>query len=57
MKITWKKCERYEEVKNNSGIIYLYEWSGRLFYWSKCSSFRSRYETSYRHLIEGCLRH
>lgn len=60
MKITWEKCESYEEAKNNSGIIYLHEWSGKPFYWGKVgvdSTFAKRYNTGYSHWIEGCLRH
>lgn len=60
MKITWEKCESYEKAKGHSGVIYLYEWSGQPFYWGKVgfdSSFEIRYHPSYRHLIEGCLRH
>ena len=60
MKIIWKKCERYEEAKKHSGIIYLHEWSGQPFYWGKVgdgSSFGTRYNPSYAHWIEGCLRH
>ena len=60
IKITWKKCESYEEAKDYSSIIYLHEWSGKPFYWGKvggCSFFKKRYNTGYRHWIEGCLRH
>ena len=60
MKITWEKCVSYEKAKHHSGVIYLFEWNGQPFYWGKVglkSLFKRRYNTSYRHLIEGCLRH
>ena len=67
MKITWEKCESYEKAcesykkaKDNSGAIYLHEWSGQPFYWGKVggdSSFEQRYKAGYKHWIEGCLRH
>lgn len=60
MKITWEKCESYEKAKGHSGAIYLHEWSGQPFYWGKVgvgSCFEKRYNLSYKHWIEGCLRH
>ncbi len=29
MKITWKRCNNYEEVQDYSRIIYLHEWNER----------------------------
>jgi len=71
MKIKWIRCHSYEEARNYSRIIYLHEWHGKPFYWGKAeNSFfgghmrardglkaSGRYNASYRHWIEGCLRH
>ena len=71
MKIVWKKCESYDEAKDYSRIIYLHEWGGKPFYWGKAhNSFfgghkrtrddlnaSGRYNSGYRHWIEGCLQH
>lgn len=71
MKITWTKCSTYDEAKNFSRVIYLHEWGGEPFYWGKAhNSFfgghkrdheglnaSGRYNSGYRHWIEGCLRH
>jgi hypothetical protein len=71
MKITWKRCNSYEEAKDYSRIIYLHEWDGKPFYWGKAhNSFfgghkrrrgdlyaSGRYNAGYRHWIEGCLQH
>lgn len=71
MKITWVKCETYDEAKDYSEVIYLHEWSGKPFYWGKAhKSFfgghkrsrdglnaSGRYNSGYRHWIEGCLKH
>ena len=71
MKICWIRCQNYDEAKNFHGVVYLHEQNGRPFYWGICgiSVFggnprkvdgmprNPRYGTSYRHWIEGCLRH
>lgn len=71
MEITWIKCESYEEAKDYSRVIYLHEWGGKPFYWGKAhNSFfgghkrdrdglnaSGRYNSGYRHWIEGCLQH
>lgn len=71
MRIIWVRCERYEDARNYSRIIYLHEWHGKPFYWGKAhNSFfgghkrtqggltaSGRYNAGYRHWIEGCLRH
>lgn len=71
MKICWKKCSTYEEAKNFTGVIYLHERDGKPFYWGICNKsifggnkrridnklINPRYGSSYRHWIEGCLRH
>jgi len=71
MEITWIRCETYAEARNHSRIIYLHEWDGKPFYWGKAHNshfgghkrmlnglFASgRYNSGYRHWIEGCLRH
>ncbi len=71
MKITWQQCKSYEVARNHSRIIYLHEWNEKPFYWGKANnSFfgghkreheglkaSGRYNSGYRHWIEGCLRH
>lgn len=71
MRITWQRCHTYESAKDQYRIIYLHEWDDRPFYWGKAhNSFfggnsrqigdlhaSGRYNTGYRHWIEGCLRH
>jgi len=71
MKITWTRCNSYEEARDYSRIIYLHEWNGKPFYWGKAhNSFfgghkrkrgdlhaSGRYNAGYRHWIEGCLQH
>jgi hypothetical protein len=71
MKITWIRCNSYEEARNYSRIIYLHEWDGKPFYWGKVENsyfggnkrkrdgveISARYGPSYRHWIEGCLQH
>jgi len=71
MKITWVQCKSYEEAKNFCDIIYLHQWNGKPFYWGICDNSvfggnprtingrrrNPRYGPSYRHWIEGCLRH
>lgn len=57
MKIKWIRCRTYGEAKDFRQVIYLHVWDGKPFYWGKASSFGARYNYSYRHWIEGCLRH
>ncbi|MFI8222324.1 hypothetical protein [Pseudomonas sp. NPDC085632] len=71
MKITWQRYKTYEEAKNQCRVIYLHEWDDKPFYWGKAhNSFfgghkrqiddlhaSGRYNSGYRHWIEGCLRH
>jgi hypothetical protein len=71
MLIDWIQCATYEEAKDYSRVIYLHEWNDKPFYWGKAdSSFfgghkrkydglhaSGRYNSGYRHWIEGCLRH
>lgn len=71
MKITWMRCDSYEEARDYSRIIYLHEWNGKPFYWGKAhNSFfggskrkrdglyiSGRYNPGYKHWIEGCLKH
>jgi len=71
MKISWVKCKTYAEAKDYSRVIYLHEWDEKPFYWGKAhNSFfgghkrnrdglhaSGRYNSGYRHWIEGCLRH
>ena len=71
MQIEWIQCMTYESAKDHWGIIYLHEWDGKPFYWGKAeNSFfgghkrnngglhaSGRYNSGYRHWIEGCLRH
>ena len=71
MKISWKRCKTYAEARNETGIIYLHAWNDRPFYWGKAHrSFfgghrrrigdllaSGRYNSGYRHWIEGCLQH
>lgn len=71
MKINWIQCSSYEEAKDYARVIYLHAWNDKPFYWGKahnsffgghkrkkeglCAS--GRYNTGYRHWIEGFLRH
>ncbi len=71
MEIDWKLCSTYEEARDFSRIIYLHVWNDLPFYWGKAhNSFfgghlrakdglkaSGRYNSGYRHWIEGCLRH
>lgn len=71
MQITWIRCHSYAEARDYSRIIYLHEWSDKPFYWGKAhKSFfgghkrkdgdlhaSGRYNSGYRHWIEGCLMH
>ena len=71
MEITWVQCTSYDEAKDYSRIIYLHEWNREPFYWGKAhNSFfgghkrkrdeleaSGRYNSGYRHWIEGCLQH
>ena len=71
VKIDWKLCRTYDDAKDYQQVIYLHEWSGKPFYWgvankSKFGGNRQkienghlnpRYGSSYKHWIEGCLRH
>lgn len=71
MKITWVLCNSYAEAKDHYRVIYLHEWDDKPFYWGKAhNSFfgghkrtvddfqaSGRYNSGYRHWIEGCLRH
>lgn len=71
MQIEWIQCQNYDEAKNYSGVIYLHERDGKPFYWGKAdNSFfgghkrkldglhaSGRYNSGYRHWIEGCLRY
>lgn len=71
MKITWILCESYAVARDYSRIIYLHEWNEKPFYWGKADQSHfgghkrklnglnasGRYNTGYRHWIEGCLRH
>lgn len=72
MIIRWKECKSYDEAKNYRGIVYLHEWYGDPFYWGLADTTKfggnrqkidedghlnPRYGSSYKHWIEGCLRH
>jgi hypothetical protein len=71
MQITWTACKTYAEARDYSRIIYLHEWDGKPFYWGKAHNSHfgghkreidgleasGRYNSGYRHWIEGCLRH
>jgi hypothetical protein len=71
VQIEWIQCQNYDEAKNYSGVIYLHERDGKPFYWGKAdNSFfgghkrkldglhaSGRYNSGYRHWIEGCLRY
>lgn len=71
MKISWTRCSSYAEARDHSGIIYLHEWNDKPFYWGKAHQSHfgghkrelngltasGRYNSGYRHWIEGCLRH
>ena len=69
--ICWVRCLNYDSARNFSRVIYLHEWNARAFYWGKAhNSFfgghkrkigglhaSGRYNSGYRHWIEGCLQH
>ncbi|MEQ1592583.1 MAG: hypothetical protein ABL892_09370 [Thiobacillaceae bacterium] len=71
MKIIWTRCNTYAEARDRSRIIYLHEWNDKPFYWGKAHKSHfgghkrklngldasGRYNSGYRHWIEGCLRH
>jgi hypothetical protein len=71
MKINWKRCRNYGEAQNYSRIVYLHEWRGKPLYWGKAHnsffgggmrtldglSASGRYNSGYRHWIDGCLKH
>lgn len=71
MKITWKLYRTYDEAKNCQQAIYLHEWSAKPFYWGMLDKTKfggnrqtiengflnPRYGSSYKHWVEGCLRH
>ncbi len=71
MEVDWKLCKTYNEAKDYKGAIYLHECSDKPFYLgmvdkSKFGGNRKkignkylnpRYGSSYKHWIEGCLRH
>lgn len=71
MQITWTRCYSYAEARDYSRIIYLHEWNDKPFYWGKAHQSHfgghkrelnglnasGRYNSGYRHWIEGCLRH
>lgn len=72
MKITWTYCKTYDDAKDYQGVVYLHEWDNEPFYWGVAdkskfggnrqkidagSYLNPRYGSSYKHWIEGCLRH
>jgi hypothetical protein len=71
MQIIWTLCSSYAEARDHSRIIYLHEWHEKPFYWGKAHESHfgghkrelnglnasGRYNSGYRHWIEGCLRH
>jgi hypothetical protein len=71
VQIEWIQCQNYDEAKNYSGVIYVHQRDGKPFYWGKAdNSFfgghkrkldglhaSGRYNSGYRHWIEGCLRY
>jgi hypothetical protein len=59
MRIEWICCQTYDEAKKHSRVIYLHERDGKPFYWGKAGdcSFGVRYNSGYRHWVEGCLRY
>lgn len=71
MNIQWICCHSYQEARNYRNIIYLHEWDGKPFYWGKAHNSyfgghmrridgftaSGRYNSGYKHWIEGCLRH
>lgn len=71
MQIEWLQCKSYAGAKDYSGVLYLHEWDDAPFYWGKAHKSHfgghkrliggleasGRYNSGYRHWIEGCLRH
>jgi hypothetical protein len=71
IRIRWTRCKTYDDAKDYIGVVYLHEWNGSPFYWGICNGSvfggntrqidgmkrNPRYGSSYRHWIEGCLRH
>ena len=59
MRIDWIFCQSYDEARRYAAVIYLHERDGKPFYWGKADDceFGVRYNSGYRHWIEGCLRH
>lgn len=71
MNIHWVRCHSYQDARNYRNIIYLHEWGGKPFYWGKAHNSyfgghmrkidgfmaSGRYNSGYKHWIDGCLRH
>ncbi|ODP35161.1 hypothetical protein A9762_12220 [Pandoraea sp. ISTKB] len=71
MTITWKEYKTYAEAMDCQNCLYLHEWNGEPFYWGHTTTFfggnarlspmgkrrAPRYAASYRHWVEGALRH
>ena len=71
MKINWKLYRTYDDAKDCQQAIYLHEWSAKPFYWGMLEKTKfggnrqtmengflnPRYGSSYKHWVEGCLRH
>ncbi|MDM8356597.1 hypothetical protein [Pandoraea communis] len=69
--ITWTEFKSYAEAVDCQNCLYLHEWSGKPFYWGHTTTFfggnvrlspmgtrrAPRYAASYRHWVEGALRH
>lgn len=71
VRIEWIICSSYADAIDYRGVLYLHEWHGKPFYWGVADksffgghprkrdgiSGNGRYSNSYKHWIEGCLRH
>ena len=58
--VSWVRCESYEEAREHRSCVYVHEWFGEAYYIGKIGKvtwFGGRYNTSYRHWIDGCLEH
>ena len=55
--LNWKRHYSYASARHYKGVINLFEWEKKPFYWgiAEKNSFGVRYNPGYRHLIEATL--
>jgi len=58
--VRWKQINSYDEASSNLAKgIYIHDWDNKPYYVGqlKGSTFGTRYNSAYRHWIDGCLKH